>query len=222
MITNLEKFQKIIKVKFKNKNLLKEALTHKSYNSNLNNEKLEFLGDRVIGLILSKKLFDLYPNEPEGVLDKRFSMLVNKKTCCDVAWSISLQNYIILGNSKKIINKKDEKILSDCCEAIIGSIFIDQGFNFVKKFVIKIWEKYLEKSDVTILDPKTKLQEYSLKHYKKLPVYQIISSTGPRHNPIYKISVQIINSKKFIGFGNSKQLAELDSASKLLKAKNIK
>ncbi len=222
MITNLEKFQKIIKVKFKNKNLLKEALTHKSYNSNLNNEKLEFLGDRVIGLILSKKLFDLYPNEPEGVLDKRFSMLVNKKTCCDVAWSISLQNYIILGNSKKIINKKDEKILSDCCEAIIGSIFIDQGYNFVKKFVIKIWEKYLEKSDVTILDPKTKLQEYSLKHYKKLPVYQIISSTGPRHNPIYKISVQIINSKKFIGFGNSKQLAELDSASKLLKAKNIK
>ena len=222
MITNLEKFQKIIKVKFKNKNLLKEALTHKSHNSNLNNEKLEFLGDRVIGLILSKKLFDLYPNEPEGVLDKRFSMLVNKKTCCDVAWSISLQNYIILGNSKKIINKKDEKILSDCCEAIIGSIFIDQGFNFVKKFVIKIWEKYLEKSDVTILDPKTKLQEYSLKHYKKLPVYQIISSTGPRHNPIYKISVQIINSKKFIGFGNSKQLAELDSASKLLKAKNIK
>ena len=222
MITNLEKFQKIIKVKFKNKNLLKDALTHKSHNSNLNNEKLEFLGDRVIGLILSKKLFDLYPNEPEGVLDKRFSMLVNKKTCCDVAWSISLQNYIILGNSKKIINKKDEKILSDCCEAIIGSIFIDQGYNFVKKFVIKIWEKYLEKSDVTILDPKTKLQEYSLKHYKKLPVYKIISSTGPRHNPIYKISVQIINSKKFIGFGNSKQLAELDSASKLLKAKNIK
>ena len=98
---NILKFEKNLKIKFKNKSLIVTALTHKSSNQKVNNEKLEFLGDRVIGLVLSKKLFDLYPNETEGVLDKRFASLVNKKTCCDVAWSINIQNYIIVGNRKK-------------------------------------------------------------------------------------------------------------------------
>ena len=101
MIQNIYKFQKNQKIKFKNKSLLIEALTHKSSNKDFNNEKLEFLGDRVIGLVLSKKLFDLYPNESEGVLDKRFARLVNRKTCCDIAWSINVQNYIIIADSKK-------------------------------------------------------------------------------------------------------------------------
>ena len=105
MITNINKFQKELKIKFKKKSLLIKALTHKSANQKNNNEKLEFLGDRVIGLVLSKKLFDLYPNETEGVLDKRFASLVNRKTCCEIAWSIGIQNYIIAGNNKKIIMK---------------------------------------------------------------------------------------------------------------------
>tara|TARA_Y100000590_G_scaffold281041_1_gene315741 strand:- start:2416 stop:3081 length:666 start_codon:yes stop_codon:yes gene_type:complete len=219
---NLIKLQKDLKIKFKNKALIIEALTHKSANQKKNNEKLEFLGDRVIGLVLSKKLYDLYPNETEGVLDKRFASLVKRETCCDVAWSIGLQKYIILGNTKKNINKDDTKILSDCCEAIIGAIYIDSGFEFVRNFILKIWRKEIDKSGTTILDPKTRLQEYSLKKYKKLPYYRIIESTGPRHNPIYKISVSISGSKQFIGYGNSKQQAEQDSAAKLLKIKNIK
>ena len=162
MILNIQKFQKI---KFKNNSLLIEALTHKSANKKFNNEKLEFLGDRVIGLILAKKLIDLYPDENVGVLDKRFAILVNRETCCDIAWSIGIQNYIIMGNQKKKITRKDEKILSDCCEAVIGAIYIDRGYDFVKNFILKIWEKKIDKSDITILDPKTKLQEYSLKSY---------------------------------------------------------
>ena len=94
MILNIHKFQKSQKIKFKNDSLLVEALTHKSANKKFNNEKLEFLGDRVIGLILSKKLIDLYPYENEGVLDKRFAILVNRETCSDIAWSIGIQNYI--------------------------------------------------------------------------------------------------------------------------------
>ena len=97
MKTKMIKFEKKIKVKFKNKFLLNKALTHKSSNNTYNNEKLEFLGDRVIGLVLSKKLFDLYPNETEGVLDKRFASLVNRKACCSVAWSIGIQDFIITG-----------------------------------------------------------------------------------------------------------------------------
>ena len=222
MIININKFQKDLKIKFKKKSLLIEALTHKSANQKNNNEKLEFLGDRVIGLVLSEKLFDLYPNETEGVLDKRFAILVNRKTCCDIAWSISIQNYIITGNNKRRIDKTDEKILSDCCEAVIGAIYIDRGFDFVKNFILKIWRKEIDKSDVTILDSKTKLQEYSLKSYKKLPSYRLISATGPRHNPTYKISVSIIGSKQFVGVGNSKQQAEQDGAAKLLRGRNIK
>ena len=167
MIQNIYKFQKNQKIKFKNKSLIIEALTHKSSNKDFNNEKLEFLGDRVIGLILSKKLIDLYPNENEGVLDKRFAILVNRETCSDIAWSIGIQNYIIMGNQKNKITKKDKKILSDCCEAVVGAIYIDRGYDFAKNFILKIWKKYIDKSDITILDSKTKLQEYSLKNYRK-------------------------------------------------------
>ena len=218
---NIHKFEKDLKIKFKNKSLIIEALTHKSANQEINNEKLEFLGDRVLGLILSKKLFDLYPKLTEGILDKKFANLVNRKTCCDIAWSIGIQNYIVIGNKKKKIIKADEKILSDCCEAIIGAIYIDRGFDIVRNYILKIWKKKIEASNVTILDPKTKLQEYSLKTFKKLPLYRLVSSSGPRHNPIYKIAVSIIGSKHFIGVGNSKQQAELDGAAKLLRAKNI-
>ena len=217
MIPDIHKFQRVQKIKFKNSSLLIEALTHKSANKKINNEKLEFLGDRVIGLILSKKLIDLYPYENEGVLDKRFAILVNRDTCSDIAWSIGIQNYIIIGNSKKKITK----ILSDCCEAIIGAIYIDRGYDFVKNFILKIWKKNIDKSDVTILDPKTKLQEHSLKIYKKLPHYRLINSSGPRHSPTYKISVTIVGSKQFIGSGSSKQQAEQNAAAKLLEGKNI-
>ncbi len=211
----------IIKKIFKNKSLLENALIHKSANLKKNNEKLEFLGDRVLGLVLSKKLFDLYPDETEGVLDKRFANLVKKKTCSEVAWSLKLQNLIIIGNKKKKIIKNDEKILSDSCEALIGAIYIDQGFDYVKKFILKAWKRYIDKSHITILDSKTKLQEYSLKKFKKLPTYRVVSSSGPKHNPIYKVSVCLTNTKQFVGIGNSKQEAELNSAKKLLLEEKI-
>jgi len=213
----LNKFEDKLKVKIKDKKLLELALTHKSANKNFNNEKLEFLGDRVIGLILSKKLYDLYPNESEGILDKRFAMLVNKKTCCSIAWSMGLQNFIHIGHSKKKIQVTDEKILSDACESIIGAIYIDKGYDFVKKIVLKLWKEKIAKSNITLFDSKTQLQEYSLKLYKKLPLYEFVSSKGPKHKPIFKIFVSITGSKKFSGNGKSKQQAELDGASNLLK-----
>ena len=221
MNLNISKFQKILKIKIKNKTLLIEALTHKSANQEINNEKLEFLGDRVIALILSKKLLDLYPKEPEGIIDKKFAKLVNKKTCASIAWSIGLKNFIQMGNSKKKIVRKDEKILSDACEAIIGAVYVDRGYDYVNEFILRLWQQDINKSNITILDPKTKLQEYSLKVYKKLPIYRLLSSSGPKHNPFFKISVVITGSKQFVGRGNSKKEAEQDSANNLLKTMNI-
>ena len=221
MNSSIQKSEKRLKIKMKNKSLLIRALTHKSANHKINNEKLEFLGDRVIGLVFSKKLFDIYPKETEGSLDKRFATLVNRKTCASIAWSIGIKDFILMGDTKKKIIRKDEKILSDACEALIGAIYIDKGYNFVKEFVLSLWEHDIKKSHITILDPKTKLQEYSLKLYKKLPVYRLLNSKGAKHNPIFKISVIIDGSKQFIGLGNSKQQAQQDAANNLLKSINI-
>jgi len=220
MKPNIKNFEKRLKIKIKNKSLLIQALTHKSANHEINNERLEFLGDRVIGLVLSNKLFDIYPKETEGILDKRFAKLVNRKTCASIAWLMGIKDYIIMGDTKKKINQKDEKILSDACEALIGAIYSDRGYNYVKEFVLRFWNKDIKESHVTILDPKTKLQEYSLKFYKKLPFYRLLNSKGPKHNPIFKISVSITKSKQFIGLGNSKKQAEQEAAAKLLKTIN--
>ena len=217
MNSTIQKLEKLLKIKINNKALLLEALTHKSAEQKINNEKLEFLGDRVIGLILSKKLYDLYPNETEGILDKKFAKLVNKNTCAAIAWSNGFNFFIKMGNSKKNINKNDLKILSDVCESIIGAIYIDRGFNYVKELVLRLWKNDIDNSFITTLDPKTKLQEYSLKLFKKLPKYQLLSSKGPRHSPIFKVSVSIKKSKQFIGSGNSKKEAEQAAANNLLK-----
>ena len=217
MNSTIQKLEKLLKIKINNKALLLEALTHKSAEPKINNEKLEFLGDRVIGLILSKKLYDLYPNETEGILDKKFAKLVNKNTCASIAWSNGFNFFIKMWNSKKNINKNDLKILSDVCESIIGAIYIDRGFNYVKELVLRLWKNDIDNSFITTLDPKTKLQEYSLKLFKKLPKYHLLSTKGPRHSPIFKVAVSIKKSKQFTGSGNSKKEAEQAAASNLLK-----
>ena len=221
MNTKIKNLEKKLSIKMNNISLLNESLIHKSSDQEKNNEKLEFLGDRVLGLILAKKLIDLYPNKSEGDLDKRFAKLVNKKTCSSIAWSIGLNEYIIKSDSKMKILQTDEKMLSDACEALIGAVYTDRGYNYVKEFVLRLWKKELQKSDVTVLDPKTKLQEYSLKLFKKLPTYALLSIKGPKHNPLFKISVSINKSKKYTGSGNSKKNAEQDAAEKLLKDINI-
>ena len=217
MKTNINTFTKKINIKVKNIKLLENALTHKSANKKLNNEKLEFLGDRVLGLAISTKLYDLYPNETEGDLDKRFAKLVNRNTCASVAWSTGIKDFIILGDRKKKITILDEKILSDACEALLGAIYVDKGFTYVNKLILKLWDNEIKKSTKTVLDSKTELQEYSLKKYKKLPEYKVVSFKGPKHNPIFKISVCIKNSKLYFGTGNSKKQAQQSAAKNLLK-----
>ena len=211
----------IIKYSFKNKTLLNRALTHKSFNNDKNNEKLEFLGDRVLGLIISKKLLDKYPNEKEGIIDKKFANLVNKKTCVDIAKRLNLRKYLYLGSSHKNLERSVDKIQSDCLEAIVGAIYLDGGLKSSEKFIINFWEKYIDQSVITLIDSKTKLQEYSLKKYKKLPKYTFFKKTGPQHNPLFKTEVEIPESKKIIGIGTSKKNAQQNAAAKLIKILNI-
>tara|TARA_B100001989_G_scaffold210730_1_gene160058 strand:- start:1299 stop:1967 length:669 start_codon:yes stop_codon:yes gene_type:complete len=209
--------EKNLKIKFKNKDLLIKSLTHKSYDKENNNEKLEFLGDRVLGMVIAKKLLEIYPNENEGILDKKFASLVNKKTCLDIAKKLELEKFILTFDSRKKKNDIENKLLSDSCEALIGSIYYDKGFSVVEKIILNLWSKHIKDSVITQVDAKTKLQEYSLKKYKRLPIYKLISNTGPRHKPLFKISVKLIDTKSFIAEGNSKKDAEQNAAILCLK-----
>tara|TARA_B100000767_G_C19730195_1_gene521299 strand:+ start:262 stop:927 length:666 start_codon:yes stop_codon:yes gene_type:complete len=210
------KLEQKIGIKFKNKDLLTRSLVHKSHDSNENNEKLEFLGDRVLGLIFAKILLKIYPNDKEGTIDKKFANLVNKKTCLLVAKKLELKKYITTGGSYKGLTRSDDKIISDGLEALLGAIFLDQGMHTAERFILNIWGEFLEKSTETQIDAKTKLQEYSLKKFKTLPVYTIQKQSGPQHSPIFKVEVHIKNSKKFYASGTSKKDAQQNAAQKLL------
>ena len=216
MKINYQTLEKKIKINFKDKDLLVRSLTHKSYNKEINNEKLEFLGDRVLGLVIAKKLLEIYPNEKEGILDKKFASLVNKKTCLQIAKKINLDKYILTLDIKKKKNIVEDKVVSDCCEALIGSIYLDRGFNSVEKFILELWSENIKDSVITQIDAKTKLQEFSLKRFKKLPIYKLISNTGPRHKPLFKVGVKLIDTKFFLAEGSSKKDAEQNAAIKCL------
>ena len=222
MENKLKKLQEILNVRFKDTDLLLQAITHKSFDSKNNYEKFEFLGDRVLGLIISEKLLELYPNEKVGILDKKFASLVNKEKCLEVGKNLKISKFVIVGNTSKTNLKIENKIISDCCESIIGAIFVDRGYEISKNFILTIWNDFLKLSNITIIDSKTKLQEYSLKKFKTLPVYKLISNTGPRHKPNFKVAVKLKNTKLIYAAGESKKNAEQLAAKSLLKTLNLK
>jgi ribonuclease-3 len=215
MRDKLAKLQKKINVKFKNLNYLKKSITHKSYDVINNYEKLEFLGDRILGFVISKKLIELYPDQKEGILDKKLSSLVNKNKCLEVAKIIGLEKFILVGN-KSAKTKVENKIIADSIEALIGAIYYDKGFEISEKFILRRWKNFINLSNETIVDSKTKLQEYSLKKFKSLPIYKLVSSLGPNHKPKFIISVRLKDTKLYEGSGDSKKKAEQNAAKKLL------
>ena len=218
MKINYQDLQKKINVKFKNLDLLIQSLTHKSFDTKKNYEKMEFLGDRVLGLVIAKKLLETYPDEKEGILDKKFASLVNKNTCLEIAKKINLEKYILTfnPNNKKI--KIEDKIVSDSCEALIGAIYLEKGLATAEKVILDLWKNNIIDSIITQIDAKTKLQELSLKNFKKLPIYKLISNTGPRHKPSFKVGVKLPNTKYFFGLGKSKKDAEQNAAIECLKS----
>ena len=221
MENKVNKLSELLNIKFNNTKLLLQAITHKSFDSNKNYELLEFLGDRVLGLVISNKLIEIFPDEKVGILDKKFASLVNKNKCYEVGKNLMLNRFILIGNSNKKSKIIENKIISDSCESLIGAIYLDKGFDIAKKFILKNWGEYLNSSVNTIIDPKTKLQEYALKKFKTLPVYKVISTSGPRHKPNFKVGVKIKNTKIFYSIGSSKRNAEQLAANELLKSLNL-
>ena len=218
MKINSLNLEKKLKLKFTDQKIFIKSLTHKSYDSVNNNEKIEFLGDRVLGLIIAKKLLEIYPEEREGILDKKFASLVNKKKCLEIAKKIELEKYILVFNPK---NKKiiiEDKVIADCLEALIGAIYLDKGLNYTEKFILNLWSDHITASIITQIDAKTKLQEYSLKIFKALPIYKLMSNTGPRHKPLFKVAVKLKDTKFFTAQGSSKKDAEQNAATLCLES----
>ena len=176
----------------------------------------------MLGFVIAKKLLEIYPNDNEGSLDKKLASLVNKKMCLKISKILNLEKFIKTGSSRNKNFNVEDKISSDTCEALIGAIFLDQGLKVSENFINTYWKKSLTDTTKTIVDSKTKLQEYSLKKFKSLPIYKLINNSGPKHKPIFKINVRIKGSKTIEGQGSSKKNAEQDAATKLIKKLNIK
>ena len=207
---------KNIKYTFNNISNLNEALTHSSYDKNAkiqNYERLEFLGDRVLGLIIASKLYMENINSSEGDLAKKLSYLVCKSTLKKVADRIELGRYI------KYSNKIDslDSIKANALEALIGAIYLDSNLRKTSKVILFLWKNCFDNINLAEFDPKSRLQEWCLKYKKKLPEYKLVEKIGPDHQPKFKIKVLIDNLTYSLADGNSKQVAEINAAEKLLK-----
>ena len=222
MEKDLSLLEKKIKYKFKDISLLKLALTHSSFEKTLNNENLEFLGDRVLGLVIAEKLIKDYPSADEGSLDKMLSRLVNRNTCFMVANNLALGDFILLGSTERSsLGNKKKSILSNACESILGAVYQDTDFVIVKKLILELWREHIDNIDQNLIDPKSFLQEWTLKKYKKLPEYKTLSKEGPDHEPIFKIELKFMNYKKAFSKARSIKEAEKLAAESFIQLNKI-
>ena len=200
---------------FKDKSLLKTSLTHPSFSKKNNYERLEFLGDRVLGLIISNEIFNIYSDDSEGNLAKKISFLVCKNTLIKIADKLMLENYFII--SKNIKKTSFDSIKANSLEALIAAIYLDSNFSNTYIIVKKLWNNYIEKINLDYHDPKSKLQEWSLKTNNILPVYEVKKKEGPDHNPMFTVNLKLNGKIYSIGVGKNKQDAEVMAAEKALK-----
>ena len=220
-----KEISKLLDYQFKNNRLLEEALTHASArkSSKVNNERLEFLGDRVLGLVIAEELLRKNPSSTEGEIATYYNSLVKKETCSFIAKEIGLENLLTLGKSVKRTNdRQKDKILGNAIEALIGAIFLDAGFEISKQLVLKVWRKQIDIVRDIEAHAKTALQEFLQSKGQEPPTYKQISRTGPDHDPDFCVEVVLGSGLNAIGSGSTKRMAETKAAEQILeKIKNI-
>ena len=217
---NLKKFQTLIDYQFKQPDLLGQALTHRSYSSDKNNERLEFLGDSVLSLVITHHIYQRQPEADEGDLSRIRSSLVKQEALARVARDIGLGDYIYLGGGElKSGGFRRSSILSDTLEAIIGAIYLDSGFGPAQDTILFLYRDYLltlPDTD-TLKDAKTRLQEYLQSRQLGLPEYKVIKTVGKSHDQVFTVTCSIASLKlEYSGEGSSRKKAEQDAARKTL------
>ncbi len=204
---------------FHNLDLFEQALIHSSLKSKGldNNQRMEFLGDRILGFVISDYLFTNYPKWREGNLALNFNSLVCKETCSEIAEHIGLGQSLIMGKSEsKHGGRLKKAILADALEALISSIYLDSDFFTVNKLILKLWNSKLNSLGEIELDPKTSLQQLIQSNGGLLPIYTDLKREGLDHDPIFHVEVKIENGLKAIGKAKSKRKAQQNAAQKLL------
>lgn len=217
-------------IKFKKPELLDLALTHRSYVHEKklpleqSNERLEFLGDAVLGICVAEMLIRSFPEEPEGVLSKRRAALVNQRQLAKLAESIDLGSALLLGKGEEKTGGRSKKsLLCDAFEAVIGAIYLDQGMDVAKKHVQRFFEGLVpdSKKVETSQDYKTRLQEYFQSHYKKSPRYSVVAESGPDHSKTFEVKIEFNARTIATGKGSSKREAEQDAARNAFRILNV-
>ena len=216
----IDKFEKIINYKFKNESLLFEALTHssskavKSNKKKNNYERLEFLGDRVLGLVLAEYFFKLFPNSNEGFLNDYFQKYANQDFLSQFAKKIQISDFIKTQKGDNLDNNKS--VLSDVIESLIGAIYLDSNIDECRKFIVNNMLKIVSETDHPIKHSKSLLQEFCLDQFKQLPKYSMVDKSGPDHMPVFTVSVNINEKNAMLAKGSNLRNAEENAASKLL------
>jgi len=225
---DLSGFEELVGIKFNDKDLLKQAFTHRSFlNENRNakgghNERLEFLGDAVLELVITRYLFDEYKNKNEGDLTSIRSALVNAQTCAEVARNLDVNDYLLLSRGEaKDTGRARQYILANALEAIIGAIYLDQGYevakDFIEKYITPLTKKIVEEE--LWVDSKSKFQERAQDAVGITPSYKTVKEIGPDHEKKFTVAVFLGEEKVAEGEGDSKQDAEQSAARRALKEK---
>ncbi len=226
-MSDLEALQKKLGVRFKNIELLQLALSHTSYIHEQklplekSNERLEFLGDAVLGLCMAEMLVKSFPDEPEGILSKRRAALVNQKQLARLSKSLGLGPLLQLGKGEdKTGGREKESLLGDAFEAIVGAIYLDQGLSVAQDYLKRMFIELIpvSKKVETSQDYKTRLQEYHQRKFKRSPRYIVIKETGPDHSKVFEVRIDFAGKPIGTGKGKSKREAEQDAAKKALQS----
>ena len=200
----------------KNLRLFELALTHSSSGKD-NYERLEFLGDRVLGHVIARTLFERHPNEPEGYLSRRYNVLVARETCAEIGRELGVPAIVQLGKQAREDGaSQSENVVGDVVEALIGALLIDGGMDAAESFVRRVWEPHLAEQRKAPKHPKSALQELAAARECKPPLYEVVGRTGAHHHPKFTIRVSVPGLGEATAEGTSKQEAETDAAEALL------
>lgn len=217
-------FAAALGVRFADPTLLERALSHRSLSGGHagardDNQRLEWLGDRVLGLVIARRLFDSYPTEDEGDLARRFAVLVSADALAGVARDLDLGRHLLLAPGEEASGGRDNPAnLADACEALIGALYLDGGILAAETFIERYWAPLIASQIAPPKDPKTALQEWSQARGHGLPVYRLVGSEGPDHKPVFRVSVEIKGQGSAEGEGGGKREAERRAATHLLEA----
>lgn len=192
--------------------LYTRAVTHGSFGEK-DYQRLEFLGDRVLGLTIASELYTQFPDEPEGRLSQRLNGLVSGKTCGEVAASLNVNAHLRLGKQARDDGARhSKKVLGDVMESLIGAVYLDHGMDIARSFILRYWSSRISGMDKNIQHPKSALQEWAAANKRKMPVYELVEKTGPHHDLRFKVQVSIANVGSVESSSSSIQTAETDAA----------